>query len=167
MDPDYDVSWFGFCVSDVRHLTADRFQTWCHANRLATASFCTGWCTPAPCPCPRVVLWLSARRTNIPGGDKSTLSAGTTVASYVPPLPPRNTGDHRYVFVLAMQEARVEPAWPKPTLGSLAGRGAWQGFAAAGTLTHTRARHSRVQHGAVPERAQAEPQGSGLLPGRV
>eukprot|EP01028_Stygiella_incarcerata_P003367 TRINITY_DN1668_c0_g1_i1.p1 TRINITY_DN1668_c0_g1~~TRINITY_DN1668_c0_g1_i1.p1 ORF type:complete len:171 (-),score=39.55 TRINITY_DN1668_c0_g1_i1:170-682(-) len=60
---------------------------------------------------------------NIPGCD---VSAGVHVAGYVGSGPPKDTGLHRYVFLLYKQEGKIEkdiPIVPSTTAG---GRGGWK-----------------------------------------
>ncbi|XP_064640863.1 large ribosomal subunit protein mL38-like [Lineus longissimus] len=48
------------------------------------------------------VHWLVG---NIPGSD---ISNGEVLCNYLPPIPPRGTGHHRYIFILYKQDKRVD-----------------------------------------------------------
>eukprot|EP00124_Ichthyophonus_hoferi_P004236 Ihof_evm2s443 gene=Ihof_evmTU2s443 len=52
---------------------------------------------------------------NIPGGD---VEKGTTIAEYISPLPPKDTGLHRYVFVAYKQRCTIDPSNEKYLLAN-------------------------------------------------
>ena len=72
-------------------------------SRRAPGNCCIGWCKSSYTK--NILLWLShintSFRTNIPLNDgHGNVSHGSPLVPYLPPIPPKGTGFHRYVFSL-------------------------------------------------------------------